>query len=87
MHTRWVSYSALFLFVTPEVLAVPAETQLLLYGSLMVIVSIFMPGGIAGGIAYFMQAYSTAVDKAINGQGSPIFEWLGSEIQKLESID
>lgn len=50
-----------FLFVTPEVLAVPAETQLLLYGSLMVIVSIFMPGGIAGGIAYFMQAYRDRV--------------------------
>ncbi len=46
-----------FLFVTPEVLAAPAEMQLLLYGSLMVVVSIFMPGGIAGGITHFVQRY------------------------------
>jgi branched-chain amino acid transport system permease protein len=46
-----------FLFVTPEVLAVPAELQLLLYGSLMVLVSVFMPGGIMGGITHFTQSY------------------------------
>lgn len=46
-----------FLFIMPEVLHVPAETQLLLYGTLMVVVSIFMPGGIAGGIAHFAQRY------------------------------
>jgi branched-chain amino acid transport system permease protein len=46
-----------FLFVMPEVLAVPAETQLLLFGTLMIAVSVFMPGGIAGGVSYFLQRY------------------------------
>jgi hypothetical protein len=35
-------------------------------------------------LAYFLQAYSNAVDKNINGQGTPIFEWLASEIHRLE---
>jgi cobalamin-dependent methionine synthase I len=33
----------------------------------------------------FMQAYSRAVDAHINGQGKPIFEWLDSEIEKLQN--
>jgi hypothetical protein len=35
----------------------------------------------------FMQAYSNAIDKAINGQRSPIVEWFESEIQRLKSTD
>ncbi|HSL44031.1 MAG TPA: B12-binding domain-containing protein [Anaerolineales bacterium] len=34
-------------------------------------------------LAYFMQLYSNAIDKNINGQGKPIYEWIGSEIQRL----
>lgn len=34
-------------------------------------------------LAYFMQIYSNAVDKNINGQGKPIFEWIETEIQRL----
>lgn len=33
----------------------------------------------------FMDAYAQAVDKNINGQGKPIFEWLDSEMEKLKS--
>jgi hypothetical protein len=34
-------------------------------------------------LAYFLQAYSNAVDKNINGQGAPISEWFESEIRRL----
>ena len=37
-------------------------------------------------LALFMETYAQAVDKNINGQGKPIFEWLDSEIQKLKEI-
>ncbi|HUE98104.1 MAG TPA: B12-binding domain-containing protein, partial [Anaerolineales bacterium] len=37
-----------------------------------------------GQLAHFMQIYSQAVDKNINGQGKPIFEWLASEVEKLK---
>jgi methanogenic corrinoid protein MtbC1 len=33
----------------------------------------------------FMEVYSQAVDKNINGQGKPISEWLGAEMQKLKA--
>lgn len=33
----------------------------------------------------FMEVYSQAVDKNINGQGKPIFEWLNAEMEKLNS--
>jgi hypothetical protein len=36
-------------------------------------------------LIHFMESYSQAVDKNINGQGKPIFEWLDSEIQNLKS--
>jgi len=32
----------------------------------------------------FMETYSSAVDKNINGQGKPISDWFASEIQKLK---
>ena len=32
----------------------------------------------------FMEVYSQAVDKNINGQGKPIAEWLASEIEKVK---
>jgi methanogenic corrinoid protein MtbC1 len=35
-------------------------------------------------LAYFLQAYSNGVDKTINGQGAPIFQWVESEIHRLE---
>lgn len=34
-------------------------------------------------LVYFMQNYSHAVNKHINGQGQPITEWLSAEIHKL----
>ena len=43
-----------FLFIMPEVLKVPAEAQLLLFGALMIVVSVFLPGGIAGGISHLL---------------------------------
>ena len=33
----------------------------------------------------FMELYSKAVDRNINGQGRPIFEWLNSEMEKLKA--
>lgn len=33
----------------------------------------------------FMQAYSDAVNKSINGQGQPVFEWLAAEVEKLKA--
>jgi len=36
-------------------------------------------------LALFMGTYAQAVDKNINGQGKPVFEWLDSEIQKLKT--
>jgi hypothetical protein len=36
-------------------------------------------------LAHFMQSYSNAVDKNINGQGSPLLEWFEAEIQRLIS--
>jgi methanogenic corrinoid protein MtbC1 len=38
-------------------------------------------------LVHFLQAYSNAVDKAINGQGTPILEWLEAEVQKLVATD
>ena len=35
-------------------------------------------------LIYFMHAYSEAVNKHINGQGKPIFEWLAAETEKLK---
>jgi hypothetical protein len=37
-----------------------------------------------GQLAYFLQAYSKAVDKYMNGQGAPISQWFESEIHRLE---
>jgi methanogenic corrinoid protein MtbC1 len=36
-------------------------------------------------LAYFLESYSRAIDKNINGQGKPIFEWIEAERQRLES--
>ena len=36
-------------------------------------------------LIHFMQAYSDAVNKSINGQGKPVFEWLAAEVEKLKS--
>jgi methylmalonyl-CoA mutase cobalamin-binding subunit len=36
-------------------------------------------------LIHFMETYSTAVDRNINGQGKPIFEWLAAEVEKLRS--
>jgi hypothetical protein len=35
-------------------------------------------------LIHFMETYSTAVNKNINGQGKPIFHWLASEVEKLQ---
>jgi hypothetical protein len=32
----------------------------------------------------FMETYSDAVSKNINGQGRPIFQWLSAEVEKLQ---
>jgi DNA-binding transcriptional MerR regulator len=36
-------------------------------------------------LAYFLGSYSRAIDKNINGQGKPIFEWIETERRRLES--
>jgi methanogenic corrinoid protein MtbC1 len=36
-------------------------------------------------LIHFMETYSHAVDKNINGQGKPIFEWFAAEVQKLKT--
>jgi methanogenic corrinoid protein MtbC1 len=36
-------------------------------------------------LIHFMQAYSGAVNKGINGQGQPIFEWFADEVEKLRT--
>jgi len=36
-------------------------------------------------LVYFLDTYSNAVDKNINGQGKPIFEWFSAEVQKLKT--
>jgi hypothetical protein len=35
-------------------------------------------------LIHFMQTYSAAVNKNINGQGRPIFRWLAGEVEKLQ---
>ena len=34
---------------------------------------------------HFMETYSAAVNKNINGQGRPIFQWLAGEVEKLQA--
>ncbi|HEY3476080.1 MAG TPA: B12-binding domain-containing protein [Anaerolineales bacterium] len=36
-------------------------------------------------LSHFMQTYSEAVNKNINGQGKPIFEWFDAQIERLRS--
>ena len=36
-------------------------------------------------LIHFMETYSEAVNRNINGQGKPIFEWLAAEVEKLRS--
>ena len=38
-----------------------------------------------GQLIYFLQAYSEAVNKNINGQGKPIFEWFATEVENLRT--
>jgi methanogenic corrinoid protein MtbC1 len=35
-------------------------------------------------LIHFMESYSRAVDRNINGQGKPVFEWFSEEVQKLK---
>jgi hypothetical protein len=35
-------------------------------------------------LIHFMETYSAAVNKNINGQGKPIFQWLAGEVEKLQ---
>src|SRR5215212_9533545 len=41
-------------------------------------------GSPKGQLVRFMQAYSEAVAKNINGQGQPIYEWFAYEVEKLK---
>jgi len=36
-------------------------------------------------LIHFMETYSKAVEKNINGQGKPIFEWFSAEVEKLRT--
>jgi MerR family transcriptional regulator, light-induced transcriptional regulator len=36
-------------------------------------------------LIHFMETYSSAVNKNINGQGRPIFQWLAGEVEKLQA--
>lgn len=40
-------------------------------------------GSSNGQLSYFMQSYAGAIDKSINGQGKPIYEWIETELQRL----
>jgi MerR family transcriptional regulator, light-induced transcriptional regulator len=42
-------------------------------------------GAPEGQLMHFMQIYSQAVDKNINGQGKPIYEWFANEVEKLKA--
>jgi len=42
-------------------------------------------GSPEGQLMHFMQTYSHAVAKNINGQGKPIYEWLANEVEKLKA--
>jgi Predicted cobalamin binding protein len=42
-------------------------------------------GSPEGQLIHFMQTYSQAVAKNINGQGKPIYEWLANEVEKLKA--
>ena len=42
-------------------------------------------GSSDGQLAYFMQRYAGAIDKSINGQGKPIYEWIETELQRLKT--
>jgi MerR family transcriptional regulator, light-induced transcriptional regulator len=42
-------------------------------------------GSSAHQLVYFMETYARAIDKHINGQGKPIFEWISAETQRLHS--
>jgi hypothetical protein len=35
-------------------------------------------------LIHFMETYSAAVNKNINGQGRPIFQWLAGEVEKIK---
>jgi methanogenic corrinoid protein MtbC1 len=35
-------------------------------------------------LIHFMEVYSKAVNKNINGQGKPVFEWISDEVEKLK---
>ena len=39
-----------FLFCVPEIIKITPETELVMFGALMMIVGVWMPGGIAGGL-------------------------------------
>ena len=34
-------------------------------------------------LIHFMETYSAAVNKNINGQGKPIFDWFSAEVDRL----
>ena len=36
-------------------------------------------------LIHFMETYSAAVNKNINGQGKPIFDWFAAEVEKLQA--
>ena len=36
-------------------------------------------------LIHFMETYSAAVNKNINGQGKPIFDWFAMEVEKLQA--
>ena len=42
-------------------------------------------GSVEGQLAGFLQVYSQAVDQDLNGRGSPITEWIESEVEKLRT--
>jgi methanogenic corrinoid protein MtbC1 len=42
-------------------------------------------GSPEGQLIHFMQTYSQAVAKNINGQGKPVVEWLANEVEKLKA--
>jgi membrane-bound lytic murein transglycosylase B len=42
-------------------------------------------GSPEGQLVHFMQTYLQAIDKNINGQGKPIYEWFANEVEKTQA--
>jgi branched-chain amino acid transport system permease protein len=66
-----------FLFCAPEIVKITPETELLVFGAMMLIVATWMPGGLAGGL----QALSGCLTRVIRGPGLSIEHEHGHDVR------